>query len=136
MAGKAEIRERTAGATWQRAAERRERRGRAVAGAGMTGLSVKATRTCPAKGSTMRRWAGKKSIPRIGLERAARMKVQRKVRRPKDNVFLTVPQEAMDLPSAPVRGVPEEGAADRCGKTETAAPVSMRKRCSETESWR
>jgi hypothetical protein len=74
----------------------------------------------------MRRCAARKSIPKIGFDTAAKMKVHRKVRKPKERLFETVPQEAMARPSAPVSGIPEEGAEERCGKTLTAAPVSTK----------
>ena len=51
----------------------------------------------------------RKSTLRIGLETAARMKVQRKARAPKFKVFLMDPHDEMDFPSAPERGGPVEG---------------------------
>ncbi len=51
----------------------------------------------------------RKSTPRIGLETAAKMKVQRKARAPKFNVLLMDPNDEIDFPSAPERGGPVEG---------------------------
>jgi hypothetical protein len=134
MDGNEAMRFRTAGATWQRAAARRERAG-CAAGADR-GQSESASNTCLEDGSTKSLLAAKKSIPRMGLETAARMKLHRNVRRPKVRVFLTVPQEGMDFPSAPMSGVPEEGAREVCGNTLTAAPVSTRNFCLLSVSWR
>jgi hypothetical protein len=64
------------------------------------------------------------------------MKVQRKVRKPKLRVRVTVPQEAMDFPSAPVSGKPEEGDEEEWGRTLTAAPVSTKKFTFDLASWR
>jgi hypothetical protein len=72
----------------------------------------------------------------MGFETAARMNEQMNVRRPKDNVFLTVPQEGMERPSALISGGPEGAAEERCGKTLTAAPVWTKKHYSEELSWR
>ncbi len=58
------------------------------------------------------------------------------VRRPKFKVFLIDPQEGMERPSVPVSGSPEGAAAERCGNTLTAAPVSTKKRCSDVRSCR
>ena len=74
------------------------------------GQSESASNTCLEEGSTRSLFEARKSIPKMGLETAARMKLHRNVRRPKVRVFLTVPQEGMDFPSAPVSEVPEEGA--------------------------
>ncbi|MFN9907093.1 MAG: hypothetical protein ACK56F_13405, partial [bacterium] len=68
-----------------------------------------ASNTRRENGSTRRRWAARKSVPRIGLETAARIKVQRKVRMPKHKLRVTVPHEAMGFPSAPVSGWPDDG---------------------------
>ena len=50
--------------------------------------------------------------------------------------LVTFPQAEIGLPSAPAKRGPEVAAEDLCGKTETAAPVSTRNCCFETESWR
>jgi hypothetical protein len=137
MDGNAASKERTAGATWQRAAASLDFPGGGDAlVAAAIGFSVTASRTEPENGSTRRRWAARKSIPRMGFDTAARINVQRNVRKPKLNFFVTVPQEAIERPSAPVSGIPEEGAVDRCGRTLTAAPVSTRNFCSVVESRR
>ncbi len=99
-------------------------------GSDMRGRRVSESRTWRENGSTSRRFAARKSTPKIGLETAARMKEQMKVRRPKDNIFLIDPQEGMERPSVPVSGGPEGAAEERCGKTLTAVPVSTKKRCS------
>jgi hypothetical protein len=78
---------------------------------------VSESKTCRENESTSRGFAARKSTPKIGLETAARMKEQMKVRRPKDNVFFIDPQEGMERPSAPVSGGPEGAAEERCGKT-------------------
>ena len=75
-------------------------------------------------------------MPRIGLETAARMKDTMKVWRPKLSFLVTFPQAEIGLPSAPTKRGPEVEAEDLCGNTETAAPVSTRNFCCETESWR
>jgi len=62
----------------------------------------------------------------MGLETAARINVHKKVHKPKQRVLEIFPQEAMAPPSAPVRGIPEEGEEERCGNTLTAAPVSTK----------
>jgi hypothetical protein len=127
MDGNEAMRFLTAGATWHSAAARREGAGR-EAGSDR-GQSESASKTCLEEGSTKSLLAARKSIPKMGLETAARMKLHRNVRRPKVSVFLTVPQEGMDFPSAPMRGVPEEGALEVCGNTLTATPVSTRNFC-------
>jgi len=59
-----------------------------------------------------------------------------KVWRPKLSFLVTFPQAEIGLPSAPTKRGPEVEAEDLCGNTETAAPVSTRKFCFETESCR
>ncbi len=127
MAGKEARSERTAGVMWQSAAANPDWRGPDTDPE--IGSRDVASKTWPKCGSTRRRLADRKSTPRIGLETAARMKVQRKVRTPKFNVFLTEPQDEIDFPSAPERGGPVEGCCEVCGKTLTAAPVSTRNFC-------
>jgi hypothetical protein len=61
---------------------------------------------------TRRRFADKKSTPRMGFETAAKMNVQRKVLMPKFSVFRTEPHDGIDLPSAPESGGPEEGSVE------------------------
>ncbi len=99
MAGKADKRERTAGVTWHSEAARPERR--AADHEPVIGSSVLASKTWPKCGSTRRRFAERKSTPKIGFETAAKMNVQR--------VFLTEPHDGMGFPSAPERGGPVEG---------------------------
>jgi hypothetical protein len=65
-----------------------------------------------------------------------RMKDTMKVWRPKLSFLVILPQAEIGLPSAPAKRGPEVAAEDLCGKTETAAPVSTRNCCLETESWR
>ncbi len=77
-----------------------------------SGLRVTASNTRRENVSTRRRCAARKSVPKIGLETAVRMKVQRKVRMPKHRVRVTVPHEAIDFPSAPVSGWPDDGDGD------------------------
>jgi hypothetical protein len=134
MDGNEAMRFRTAGATWQSAAASRERAG-GEAGSDR-GQSESASKTCLEEGSTKSLFEAKKSIPKMGLETAARMKLHRNMRRPKVRVFFTVPQEGMDFPSAPMSGVPEDGAREVCGNTLTAAPVSTRNFCLLFVSWR
>ena len=63
-------------------------------------------------GSTNRPRAERKSIPRIGLDTAARMKETMNVWRPKLSFLVTFPQAEIGLPSAPVRLGPEGVAED------------------------
>ena len=107
IAGNEASSSRTAGATWQRDAASPDFFGENPDPE--IGSSVLASRTWPKCGSTRRRFADKKSTPRIGFETAAKMNVQRKVRMPKFNVFRTEPHDGIDLPSAPESGGPEEG---------------------------
>jgi hypothetical protein len=110
IAGNEASSSRTAGATWQREAASPDFFGENPDPE--IGSSVFASRTWPKCGSTRRRFADKKSTPRIGFETAAKMKVQRKVRIPKFNVFRTEPHDGIDLPSAPESGGPEEGSVE------------------------
>jgi hypothetical protein len=57
-----------------------------------------------------------------------------KVWRPKVSFLVTFPHAEIGLPSAPDKSGPEVAVVDLCGKTETAAPVSTRNFCLETES--
>ncbi len=68
----------------------------------------------------------RKSTPKMGFETAARMNEQMKVRRPKDNVFLTVPQEGMEWPSAPVSGGPEGAAEEMWKNTDDGTCVNQK----------
>ena len=77
-----------------------------------TGSREEANKTALEKGSTSRRCAERKSIPRIGLETAARMKDTMKVWRPKLSFLVTFPQAEIGLPSAPVKRGPEVAAED------------------------
>ena len=104
MDGKEERRARTGGMMLQRAAANLDGRAETAA---PNGLRVAASKTRQEKGSTRRRCAARKSTPKIGFETAAKMKVQRKVRKPKLRVRVTVPQEAIVFPSALVSGKPE-----------------------------
>jgi hypothetical protein len=63
-------------------------------------------------GSTNRPRAERKSIPRIGLDTAARMKEKMKVWRPKLSFLVTFPQAEIGLPSAPAKRGPEVAAED------------------------
>jgi hypothetical protein len=67
MDGNEAMRFRTAGATWQSAAARRERAG-GEAGSDR-GQSESASKTCLEEGSTKSLFEARKSIPRMGLER-------------------------------------------------------------------
>ncbi len=78
-----------------------------------------ANKTAREKGSTSRRWAARKSTPRIDFETAARMKETTKVWRPKLSFLVTFPLEEIGFPSAPDKSGPEVVAEDLCGKTET-----------------
>jgi hypothetical protein len=51
-------------------------------------------------------------MPRMGLERAARMNKTIKVWRPKLSFLVTLPKDEMGLPSAPVNRGPEVASAD------------------------
>jgi hypothetical protein len=64
---KEERRLRTAGVTRQRAAAKREWRGGADT-EGVRGSSLSESKTCRENGSTSRRFAARKSTPKIGLE--------------------------------------------------------------------
>ncbi len=84
--GKAAIRRvRTAGVIWHNAAANLDGK---TATAAESGLRVTASNTRRENGSTRRRWAARKSVPNIGLETAARMKVQKKVRIPKQRLHM------------------------------------------------
>ncbi len=104
--GKAARRVRTAGVMWHNAAENLDGK---AATAAESGLSVTASNTRRENGSTRRRCAARKSVPRIGLETAARINVHRKVRMSKHKLRVTVPHEVMGFPSAPVSGWPDDG---------------------------
>jgi hypothetical protein len=93
-----------------------------------TGFREDANKTALENGSTNRRWEDRKSIPKIGLDTAARMNETMNVWRPKVSFLVTFPHAEMGLPSAPDKSGPEVAAEDLCGKTDTAAPVSTRKR--------
>jgi hypothetical protein len=54
--------------------------------------------------------------------------------RPKVSFLETLPHADIGLPSAPDKRGPEVAVVDLCGKTETAAPVSTKNCCFETES--
>jgi hypothetical protein len=133
MDGKEERRARTGGMMWQRAAANLDGRAETAA---PNGLRVVASKTRREKGSTRRRCAARKSTPKIGFVTAAKMNVQRKVRKPKLRVRVTVPQEAMAFPLAPVSGNPEEGDDEEWGRTLTAAPVSTKNCIFDLASWR
>jgi len=77
------------------------------------GLNVLAHNTDLVEGSTSSLWAAKKSMPKMGLDTAAKMKEHKKEFKPKANLFVTRPQEAMVLPSAPTSGGPDGAAAER-----------------------
>jgi hypothetical protein len=77
-----------------------------------TGSREEAKSTALEKGSTNRRCEERKSIPKIGLETAAKMKDTMKVWRPKLSFLVTLPQAEIGLPSAPVKRGPEVAAED------------------------
>jgi hypothetical protein len=79
---------RTSRATWQRVVACRYHAG--VEAGSDKGQSVPASRTFLVDGSTRRRLADKKSMPRISLETAAIIKMHKNMRRPKESVLLTV----------------------------------------------
>ncbi len=79
-------------------------------------------------GSTNNLLVARKSTPRIGLATAASINNTINEDAPKKTSFLvTLPQEAMLLPSVATRAGPEGGVGERWGRTLTAAPVSTRK---------
>jgi hypothetical protein len=65
---------------------------------------------------------------------AVRMNETMNVWRPKVSFLVTFPHAEKGLPFAPDKSGPEVAVVDLCGKTETAAPVSTRNCCLETES--
>jgi hypothetical protein len=97
MDGKAARRVWTAGVMWHNAAANLDGK---TATAAESGLRVTAYNTRLENGSTRRRCAARKSVPKIGLETAARMNVHRKVQMPKHKLHVTIPYEAMGFPSA------------------------------------
>jgi hypothetical protein len=72
------------------------------------------------------KFAERKLTPRIGFEIAARIKEHRNVRRLKRSVLETFPQEGIERESAPVRGIPKEGAVEQCSRTLMVVPTSTR----------
>jgi hypothetical protein len=77
-----------------------------------TGFREDANKTALENGSTNRRCEDRKSIPRIGLETAARINETMKVWRPKVSFLVTLPHAEMGLPSAPDKSGPEVAAVD------------------------
>jgi hypothetical protein len=84
MLGKDARRVRTAGTMWEMDAANLDV---AAATVQPTGLREDAKSTAFENGSTNRRWEERKSIPRIGLDTAARINETMKVWRPKVRFF-------------------------------------------------
>jgi hypothetical protein len=70
----------------------------------------------------------------MGRLTAARMKVHKNVRAPKQSRGVVAPQEGMGRQSVPVRVDVEGGEVLWCGKTLTAAPVLTKKLLPEASS--